>query len=300
MKLSDESVCQLQIAFVKNIHSRIGNHDRLERLVHYFRGYGSEDFYHTAMEATTDEGAYMLLMLRKFNETDKIREIIIDWLLPKYYDLEYENANVAAQLRPLLENDGYKIVPIQIDQYGIRLKFDIQPIIDEEIGDEIDVESLFELNETSINNAIAKAKTRLNEADYSGAVTLSRTLLEQVLKILHKKLDCPDLQNPDLKELHKAVMAKLKLLPGELPRNSEQQKISQACANIVQGLSEFRNKMGDSHATQAYPTKLQAKFAVNITLALCEFLVGIYQEQYDGEELQASEQTKEELSNANA
>jgi hypothetical protein len=122
-----------------------------------------------------------------------------------------------------------------------------------------------------------KALKRI-DGDPEGAVTVARTLLEEVCKHLLDEGVEPGTAygpNDDLPKLYRLASEKLNLAPSQ---HSEEafKRILGGCASVVEGLGSLRNKVGDAHAKGKRPVKVlprHAHLAVNLAGAMALYLV---------------------------
>lgn len=115
--------------------------------------------------------------------------------------------------------------------------------------------------------------------DPAGAITLARTLLEDVCRWLLEELDeRPGIQD-DLPTLYRKLSKSLKLAPDD---HSEQvfKQILGSCQQIVEQLGALRNKLGDAHGggpKRAKPAARHAELAVNLAGSMATFLVATWE-----------------------
>ncbi len=127
-------------------------------------------------------------------------------------------------------------------------------------------------------------------SDPSGAITLARTLLEDVCKwILAEANDTSVQEKDDLPALYKKLAKVLKLAPDD---HTEQvfKEILGNCQHVVVSLGALRNKLGDAHSPgpkRARPLARHAELAVNLSGTMATFLVSTWRarqsEQGSGE-----------------
>ena len=141
-------------------------------------------------------------------------------------------------------------------------------------------------NSEHIQEYWAKALER-KEDDPEGAITISRTLIESVLKHILEELKVEYNNNSDLHEIYKLVTMELNLAP-EHHDVMVFKQILGGCSAIVNGLGSLRNRHGDAHGKgrEKYykPSKRHAELAVNLAGSMCLFLI---------QTLQRSEKMKE-------
>ncbi|MBM3927183.1 MAG: hypothetical protein FJ335_01795 [Sphingomonadales bacterium] len=115
--------------------------------------------------------------------------------------------------------------------------------------------------------------------DPAGAITLARTLLEDVCQWLLDDLAIPAADQDDLPALYRKLSKGLKLAPDD---HSEQvfKQILGNCQSVVESLGALRNKLGDAHGggpKRARPAARHAELAVNLAGSMATFLVATWE-----------------------
>ena len=130
-----------------------------------------------------------------------------------------------------------------------------------------------EVNQLFIEEQIKKCNQKIIDADYSGAITNARSLVEAVLKEIENKLDqdAPDYDG-DLIKLYRRVQKLLNLEPSRKDVSDSLKQMLSGLNSIISGLSGVRNKMSDSHVLSYTPSKHHAKLAVNAANTFCDFI----------------------------
>ncbi|MEM6559911.1 MAG: abortive infection family protein [Myxococcota bacterium] len=132
----------------------------------------------------------------------------------------------------------------------------------------------------------AKALER-RESDPEGAITLARTLLEDVCKHILDDLEVDYDEKIELPKLYKTTARRLNLSPGQHSEEVFKQILS-GCVSVVGGLGSMRNRLSDSHGKgradpearlPVRPSKRHAKLAVNLAGAMATFLVETLEER---------------------
>ena len=129
---------------------------------------------------------------------------------------------------------------------------------------------------------IEKCRTKISIADYDGAITNARSLVEAVLTAIEKKCvpDTPDYDG-DLPKLYKRVRGHLNLSPDN-PKISESLKQTlTGFISIIQGLAGLSNKMGDRHVREYKPAQHHAVLVVNAAMTFSNFIFDTYAYQTD-------------------
>lgn len=115
--------------------------------------------------------------------------------------------------------------------------------------------------------------------DPAGAITLARTLLEDVCRWLLDELGEPAPDQDDLPALYRKLAKALKLAPDD---HSEQvfKQILGSCQSVVESLGALRNKLGDADGggrKRAKPAARHAELAVNLAGSMATFLVATWE-----------------------
>ena len=115
--------------------------------------------------------------------------------------------------------------------------------------------------------------------DPAGAITLARTLLEDVCRWLLHDLDIPAADQDDLPTLYRKLSKAIRLAPDD---HSEQvfKQILGNCQSVVESLGALRNKLGDAHGggpKRARPAARHAELAVNLAGSMATFLVATWE-----------------------
>jgi AbiJ N-terminal domain 3/Abortive infection C-terminus len=113
------------------------------------------------------------------------------------------------------------------------------------------------------------------DASPGRAITLARTLLEDVCKWIIVEAGETYREADDLPALYKHLAKLLRLAPDD---HTEQvfKQILGACQSVVESLGALRNKLGDAHSIgpkRARPVARHAALAVNLSGAMATFLV---------------------------
>lgn len=111
--------------------------------------------------------------------------------------------------------------------------------------------------------------------DPDGAITISKSLLESVLKHILDDLEIIYNTKEDLPQLYKKVSKQLNLYPEQHEEESFK-KILGSCSNIINELSNIRNGVGDAHGKgrKVYrPSERHAELVVNLSGTMALFLI---------------------------
>ncbi|WHY63657.1 abortive infection family protein [Cytobacillus firmus] len=137
-----------------------------------------------------------------------------------------------------------------------------------------------ELKFEYILESIEKCENRINSGDYSGAVTSAKTLVEGVCKeILNKFADITIDNKTDLPALFTKVRQNLNLDPRDPDLDKALKEVLTGLIKIVNGISEIRNKRGDSHIPTYKIDRHHALIVVNSAKTVVTFLFNTYEYQ---------------------
>ncbi len=138
------------------------------------------------------------------------------------------------------------------------------------------------LSNEFITEQLSKAEAKLVSEDFSGSITNSRALVEQVLLALQHRLpNCGITNDGDIGKMYKAVQKALHLDPGEKELETQLRQILSGLTSIVNGLGAVRNAAGDAHARTYNPAKHHARLALNASKTLTAFLFETYEYQLE-------------------
>jgi hypothetical protein len=248
------------------------------QLVSFFNEFGTN---HTYGQGFPSRWMFAEECIRQFNNTPTLKKIILSTLDPRDFmgvtvfnlkTQERKPANLQEALTYLnefLAFDGYEIVP-----HGKG--YDVVDKTRGEIVVDVKLEPSH-LSHAFIMEQIEKCRTKMNQADYDGAITNARSLVEAVLAAIEKELDpaAPDYDG-DLPKLYKRVQKHLNLSP-ENPKisNSLKQTLT-GFISIIGGLSGLSNKMGDRHVREYKPAAHHAALIVNAAMTFSNFIFDTY------------------------
>ena len=150
-------------------------------------------------------------------------------------------------------------------------------------------EALTAINHEAVAEHIAKANAKIEEEDFSGAITNAYTLVEELLKLL---LDERSLTykptTGNIKSLYNTLRGPMRLDAADDRIASPLKPIVDGFQKLVSGVYEVANSASDRHARRYNPARRHAKLVVSAAFALCEFLVESheYQKHKDGQAIQ--------------
>lgn len=167
------------------------------------------------------------------------------------------------------------------DPYNIKLidkKYKVTSVDDLIVDFRIIEENDNLSNYNLINQTSQKCVKRLHERDYTGTITVARTLLEQLTREIIIKQGQTFDNNDDMRTL---VNKCLKSLDFDISRMSNELKdvygkINSGLSTLSQGLGCMRNCMSDSHGSTCNATENDAILAINVSRTMSSFLLNRY------------------------
>ena len=148
----------------------------------------------------------------------------------------------------------------------------------------VDSETEKTLNTLDLNQISEEWQKILDrrDRDPGGAITAARTLIESVCKSILSIKGIEYEENIKFPKLYRKTASSLNLSPDQ---HQEQifKGILGSCANIVDSLSNIRNKLGDAHGQRPSarkPAARHAALAANLAGTMTMFLVQTYQDKH--------------------
>lgn len=142
--------------------------------------------------------------------------------------------------------------------------------------EEVLAETLSTVDSAHVRAAWDKAIER-RHADPDGAITIARSLIEAVCKHV---LGAGNYTNKDeLSDLYKKAARQMRLTE-EGYADEALKQVMRGCTQIVQGIGEFRNKMGDAHgkgSVEPFANSLQAELAITTAGAMATFFLATWE-----------------------
>lgn len=189
---------------------------------------------------------------------------------------EPEQIELAEKIDALLRHDGYTLAlagrisgsPF----YAVRQAPAGSP------ADESISATLAAFDPTQVHARWTTAMER-RASEPAGAITLARTLLEDVCKWILDQAGETWQEADDLPGLYRKLAKVLKLAPDD---HTEQvfKQILGSCQSVVESLGALRNKLSDAHSPgpkRARPQARHAELAVNLAGAMATFLVATWE-----------------------
>ena len=276
MIISEKTIKALQE--VINGDGVLGEYRSGPVLVNFFNEFGRNDKYGKGFPSRWE---YTTECLRSFNDSDELKDIIESVVDPRDYispeDISSSETSQEPQLDKIVDYlnkflayDGYRLKKDETRNRCEVVRLD---------GGIVPNENLDTLSDEFINDQIRKARDKLAQDDYDGAITNVRSLVEAFQEEIIRRsgAEVPKYDG-DLLKLYKKTKQVLNLDPSEQPSDILKQILT-GLNSIVSGLSGISNKMGDRHSRTYKPSRHHAKLAINAAFTFCEFLLDSYEYQ---------------------
>lgn len=223
---------------------------------------------------------YVRLQLEKLNGTSRIHDFIIVYF-KHIYDYADEPEEVVEYLNRYFDLDGYSIEKIEeTDEFKIYSLDDCL----------VNYDCLFKESERGnyilINEHNEKCFNKIKSGDYPGAITNSRSLLEQLLcEIKAERLRTNGQRvsgyNGDIGQLINNTFPLINFQLGQIgSAQRAYEKLENGFKDLISGLAILRIGMSDAHSITYIPTQKDAILAVNTAKTLANFIVRHYFEHY--------------------
>lgn len=185
-------------------------------------------------------------------------------------------AELVVAFNNLIQHDGYRL--------SVTGKLSGSPIYAVQKarlgspGDEGISAALVAFNPDDVHARWTAAVDRRQD-DPQGAITLARTLLEDVCKWIIDEAGETYQDKDDLPVLYRKLAKTLKLAPDDYTEQTFRQLLG-SCQQIVELLGSLRSKLGDAHSPgpkRSRPLPRHAELAVNLSGTMATFLVSTWQ-----------------------
>lgn len=235
------------------------------QLIQLFNSFGERDVYPEGGGFQTRR-IYAKNKAKKFNGTKKLTKLIEKVLNPHMFirdDLNHIDA--VNKINEVIKHDGYRVVTKNHKAKIISSK-DRSIEVERIATDNKDIISIIEDN-------IEKCNDKLENGDYSGAITNARSLVESVLlSICSEYEECQESNIHNILQQYKNVQKHLNLSPGRTDIDNVLKQVLTGLSSIVNGIAATRNKMSDAHATTYKAYKHHAKLIVRSAITIVDFL----------------------------
>lgn len=192
-------------------------------------------------------------------------------------------SKLVSALSQLLAGDGFKL-QAERRASGSR-NYRVKPTAAGSPSDTVISDVLLAFDPDRIHESWTEAIER-RSANPEGAITLARTLLEDVCKWILVEANEPFTDKDDLPRLYSKLAKTLNLAPDA---HTEQvfKQILGSCQQIVEQLGALRNRISDAHSPgpkKVRPKPRHAELAVNLSGTMATFLVSTWMELKDKRE----------------
>jgi hypothetical protein len=187
-----------------------------------------------------------------------------------------EQIQLAEKIDGLLRHDGYTLA--LAGRISGSPFYAVRPAPTGSPADESISAALAAFDPTQVHARWTMAMER-RASEPAGAITLARTLLEDVCKWILDQAGETWQEADDLPALYRKLAKVLKLAPDD---HTEQvfKQILGSCQSVVESLGALRNKLSDAHSPgpkRARPQARHAELAVNLAGAMATFLVATWE-----------------------
>ena len=184
-------------------------------------------------------------------------------------------SDIAAVINEHLHHDGYRLIITR--RLSGSPVYEVQPAAIGSPADDAISQTLADFDPDTVHARWAQALDR-RDADPEGAITLARTLLEDVCKWIITEAGDAFEEKDDLPGLYRKLATILNLAPDN---HTEPvfKKILGSCQSVVESLGSLRNKIGDAHSPgpkKVKPAARHAQLAVNLSGTMATFLVSTW------------------------
>lgn len=223
---------------------------------------------------------YVKIMLEEINGTSQIERLISTYF-DQIFNYSEQEEEVVQYLNEKFEEDNYSIEwLLEKETYRIYSLDDCL----------VSYDCLFKESQRGnfilINEHNKKCFDKLKSGDYAGAITNSRSLLEQILREIQVEFRLKNSErrggyNGHINGLLKDVLTRMDIkrgLQGQVLTGYE--SLEDGFDKLVNGLSVIRHGMSDAHNISHPPTEKDAVLVVNTAKTLANFIVKTYFEKF--------------------
>lgn len=187
------------------------------------------------------------------------------------YDYNYSHFDALGEI-----SDIFNAVLDYLEEQNIEIKI---------IKIECDIPN--ELTYQKLIDKVQRCDERIEQRDYSGAITLARSVVEGVCKEIILNLTNEQLTGKeDLLKLFKIVRNQLNLNPDNEKLKRPLQEVLSGLIKVVEGLNAIRNTNGDAHYNKNKVSLHHALLVVNSAKTLVTFLFDTYEYQRERKKLE--------------
>lgn len=184
--------------------------------------------------------------------------------------------NLAAAINDHLRHDGYRLIIVR--RLSGSPVYEVQPAALGSPADDAISQALADFDPDTVHARWTQALDR-RDTDPAGAITLARTLLEDVCKWIIIEAGETHAEKDDLPVLYRKLAKILNLAPDGHTEPVFKQILG-SCQSVVESLGSLRNKIGDAHSPgpkKVKPVARHAQLAVNLSGTMATFLVSTWE-----------------------
>lgn len=179
---------------------------------------------------------------------------------------------LAELINDLLQHDGYRLTVVR--RMSGSPVYEVRAALIGSPADTAISATLLAFDPETVHARWTEALDR-RDSNPEGAITLARTLLEDVCKWITIEAGEDYEEKDELPHLYRRLAKILKLAPDD---HTEQifKQILGNCQSVVESLGALRNKISDAHSRgpkRVKPAPRHAQLAVNLSGAMADFLV---------------------------
>ncbi|APH71481.1 abortive infection family protein [Aquibium oceanicum] len=183
--------------------------------------------------------------------------------------------DLAAAINDHLRHDGYRLIIVR--RLSGSPVYEVQPAAFGSPADDAISQALADFDPDLVHGRWTQALDR-RDTDPAGAITLARTLLEDVCKWIIIEAGQTYEEKDDLPVLYRKLAKILNLAPDGYTEPVFKQILG-SCQSVVESLGSLRNKIGDAHSPgprKLKPAARHAQLAVNLSGTMATFLVSTW------------------------
>jgi hypothetical protein len=182
---------------------------------------------------------------------------------------------LAAAINDHLRHDGYRLVVVR--RLSGSPVYEVQQTALGSPADDAISKALADFDPDTVHARWSQAQDR-RDTDPEGAITLARTLLEDVCKWIIIEAGEVYEEKDDLPILYRKLARILNVAPDSYTEPVFKQILG-SCQSVVESLGSLRNKIGDAHSSgpkRVKPSARHAQLAVNLSGTMATFLVSTW------------------------
>jgi hypothetical protein len=185
-------------------------------------------------------------------------------------------AEIVSAINDHLRHDGYRLTAIR--KLSGSPVYQVQPAAIGSPSDDGISQALEAFDPGTVRARWTQTLDR-RDTDPEGAITLARTLLEDVCKWIIVEAGESYEEKDDLPVLYRKLAKILNLAPDGHTEPIFKQILG-SCQSVVESLGSLRNKIGDAHSSgpnRVKPAARHAQLAVNLSGTMATFLVSTWE-----------------------